>query len=103
MAGVGFEERNFEETESYIVAGVFLLFLLLTWVYQRILRAAEHYVKDNSAMKEVFEKVIEEFLILGLITFTLLVFEQQIVRICINSPQEDWFLVRRHCAIPRLV
>ena len=76
---------SMEETESWVLSLLFLIFIILVFLVEKLLHRLEHSLKHNShtgGLLGAVEKVKEEFMMMGIISLMLVVFDVPISHLC---------------------
>jgi hypothetical protein len=78
--------RNLEHTPAAVVFLVFIFFLIVSYLIEQLFHRLEHYFEHHRllGLKTALSKVKEELMLMGFCSLVLIVFEENILSICVN-------------------
>ena len=78
--------RNLEHTPALVVFSVFIFFLVVSYFIETVFHKLDHYFEHHRllGLKTALGKVKEELMLMGFCSLVLIVFEENILKICVN-------------------
>jgi len=88
MAPAG--DPSLTETPEYRIVILFVAFIAITLAFEKFLGWMNHYLKSHNrrGLLHTIHKLEEELLALGLISLLLIVLEEYVVKICVDSDDD---------------
>ena len=81
--------RNLEHTPSLAVFAVFIFFLILSFLIETLFHKLEHHFEHKRlhSLSSALRKVKEELMVMGFCSLVLIVFEENILSVCVDMRQ----------------
>ena len=78
--------RNLEHTPAIAVFAVFVFFLIVSYAVEQLFHKLDHHFQHKKlhGLSVALGKVKEELMLMGFCSLVLIVFEQDILKLCVN-------------------
>jgi len=92
---------NLEATNSLVTGAVLLVMVIVSMLVEHFLHWLDHFLshKDYTGLVVALSKAKDELMLLGFVTFTLLIVEEHLIGHCIDKPSFwDWWIMKEDCS-----